>query len=53
MIHAPTGCPAPPPDDLATNLTLVDRLRPLAGADGISVAHLATARVVARGREPR
>ncbi|WP_329493761.1 aldo/keto reductase [Kitasatospora herbaricolor] len=39
------------PDNLATNLTLVDRLRPLADARGISVAQLATAWVIARSRE--
>ncbi|GAA2784942.1 aldo/keto reductase [Kitasatospora aburaviensis] len=39
------------PDNLATNLNLVERLRPLADARGISVAQLATAWVVARSRE--
>ncbi|MFD9123812.1 aldo/keto reductase [Kitasatospora sp. NPDC059571] len=39
------------PDNLAANLTLVERLRPLADARGISVAQLATAWVVARSRE--
>ncbi|MFF4398769.1 aldo/keto reductase [Streptomyces sp. NPDC001480] len=39
------------PDNLATNLTLVDRLRPLADARGISVAQLAAAWVIARSRE--
>ncbi|MEV7175523.1 aldo/keto reductase [Kitasatospora sp. NPDC093679] len=39
------------PDNLATNLTLVERLRPLADARGISVAQLATAWVVAQSRE--
>ncbi|MEU0250942.1 aldo/keto reductase [Streptomyces sp. NPDC006184] len=39
------------PDNLATNLALVDRLRPLADAHGISVAQLATAWVIAQGRE--
>jgi aryl-alcohol dehydrogenase-like predicted oxidoreductase len=39
------------PDHLTTNLTLVDRLRPLADAHGISVAQLATAWVIAQGRE--
>jgi aryl-alcohol dehydrogenase-like predicted oxidoreductase len=39
------------PDNLATNLALVDRLRPLAGAHGISVAQLATALVMAQSRE--
>ncbi|MDQ0306923.1 aryl-alcohol dehydrogenase-like predicted oxidoreductase [Kitasatospora herbaricolor] len=38
------------PDNLATNLTLVERLRPLADARGISVAQLATAWVIARSR---
>ncbi|MEU5592814.1 aldo/keto reductase [Streptomyces sp. NPDC020298] len=39
------------PDNLATNLTLADRLRPLAEARGISVAQLATAWVIAQSRE--
>jgi aryl-alcohol dehydrogenase-like predicted oxidoreductase len=39
------------PGNLATNLTLVERLRPLADARGITVAQLATAWVVARSRE--
>jgi aryl-alcohol dehydrogenase-like predicted oxidoreductase len=39
------------PDNLAANLTLVDRLRPLADAHGISVAQLATAWVIAQSRE--
>ncbi|WP_405014405.1 aldo/keto reductase [Kitasatospora sp. NBC_01539] len=39
------------PDNLATNLTLVERLRPLADARGISVAQLATAWVIAQSRE--
>ncbi|WP_037861421.1 aldo/keto reductase [Streptomyces sp. NRRL S-340] len=39
------------PDNLVTNLALVDRLRPLADAHGISVAQLATAWVTAQGRE--
>ncbi|KQX69469.1 aldo/keto reductase [Streptomyces sp. Root1310] len=39
------------PDNLAANLTLVDRLRPLADAHGISVAQLATAWVIAQNRE--
>ncbi|MGW7260184.1 aldo/keto reductase [Streptomyces sp. NPDC054834] len=39
------------PDNLATNLTLADRLRPLADARGISVAQLATAWVIAQSRE--
>lgn len=39
------------PGNLATNLALVDRLRPLAGAYGISVAQLAVAWVMARSRE--
>jgi aryl-alcohol dehydrogenase-like predicted oxidoreductase len=39
------------PDNLAANLSLVDRLRPLADARGVTVAQLATAWVVARGRE--
>ncbi|MEU6548774.1 aldo/keto reductase [Streptomyces sp. NPDC046915] len=39
------------PDNLAANLTLVDRLRPLADARGVSVAQLATAWVIARSRE--
>ncbi|MFE0460284.1 aldo/keto reductase [Kitasatospora sp. NPDC058965] len=38
------------PDHLATNLALVERLRPLADARGISVAQLATAWVLARSR---
>lgn len=38
------------PDNLAANLTLVDRLRPLADARGLSVAQLATAWVVTQGR---
>ncbi|MEU6431076.1 aldo/keto reductase [Microbispora sp. NPDC046973] len=39
------------PGNLAANLTLVERLRPLADAHGVSVAQLATAWVVARSRE--
>ncbi|KAB8180920.1 aldo/keto reductase [Microbispora catharanthi] len=39
------------PGNLAANLTLVDRLRPLADAHGISVAQLATAWVITQGRE--
>ncbi|TQS26448.1 aldo/keto reductase [Microbispora sp. KK1-11] len=39
------------PGNLAANLALVDRLRPLADAHGISVAQLATAWVVAQSRE--
>ncbi|MFG1862646.1 aldo/keto reductase [Microbispora bryophytorum] len=39
------------PGNLAANLTLVDRLRPLADAHGISVAQLATAWVIAQSRE--
>lgn len=39
------------PDNLATNLTVADRLRPLAEARGISVAQLATAWVIAQSRE--
>ncbi|MFF7980986.1 aldo/keto reductase [Streptomyces sp. NPDC007901] len=39
------------PDNLATNLALADRLRPLAHAHGISVAQLATAWVIAQSRE--
>ncbi|MER6129734.1 aldo/keto reductase [Streptomyces sp. NPDC001795] len=39
------------PDNLATNLTVADRLRPLADARGISVAQLATAWVIAQSRE--
>ncbi|MEN3540286.1 aldo/keto reductase [Microbispora sp. ZYX-F-249] len=39
------------PGNLAANLALVERLRPLADAHGISVAQLATAWVVAQGRE--
>ncbi|WP_046729685.1 aldo/keto reductase [Streptomyces humi] len=39
------------PDNLATNLALADRLRPLADAHGVSVAQLATAWVIAQGRE--
>ncbi|MFC8451381.1 aldo/keto reductase [Kitasatospora sp. NPDC057223] len=39
------------PDNLVTNLALVERLRPLADAHGISVAQLATAWVIARNRE--
>ncbi|MET9612110.1 aldo/keto reductase [Kitasatospora indigofera] len=39
------------PDNLATNLALVERLRPLAGAHGISVAQLATAWVIAQSPE--
>ncbi|MEV4461660.1 aldo/keto reductase [Microbispora sp. NPDC049633] len=39
------------PGNLAANLALVERLRPLAEAHGISVAQLATAWVVARSRE--
>ncbi|CCK25722.1 oxidoreductase [Streptomyces davaonensis JCM 4913] len=38
------------PDNLAANLALVDRLRPLADARGISVAQLATAWVIAQSR---
>ncbi|MBT2414738.1 aldo/keto reductase [Streptomyces sp. ISL-12] len=38
------------PDHLAANLALADRLRPLAGARGTSVAQLATAWVVTQGR---
>ncbi|WP_405762098.1 aldo/keto reductase [Streptomyces sp. NBC_01420] len=37
------------PDNLPVNLALVDRLRPLAEAHGVTVAQLATAWVVARG----
>ncbi|THA63472.1 aldo/keto reductase [Streptomyces sp. A0958] len=39
------------PDNLATNLALVDRLRPLADAHGIGVAQLAAAWVIARSGE--
>lgn len=39
------------PDNLATNLTVADRLMPLAEARGISVAQLATAWVIAQSRE--
>ncbi|MFD0257200.1 aldo/keto reductase [Kitasatospora indigofera] len=39
------------PDNLATNLALVERLRPLADARGISVAQLATAWVIAQSPE--
>ncbi|GIH61683.1 aldo/keto reductase [Microbispora siamensis] len=39
------------PDNLAANLALVERLRPLADAHGISVAQLATAWVVAQSHE--
>lgn len=38
------------PDNLDTNLALVDRLRPLADAHGITVAQLATAWVVSKNR---
>ncbi|MEG3627273.1 aldo/keto reductase [Streptomyces poriticola] len=38
------------PDNLATNLTLADRLRPIADARGISIAQLATAWVIAQSR---
>ncbi|MFF4489888.1 aldo/keto reductase [Streptomyces sp. NPDC001544] len=40
------------PGNLASNLTLVDRLRPLADARGISVAQLAIAWVIAQSRAP-
>ncbi|MEV1202721.1 aldo/keto reductase [Microbispora rosea] len=39
------------PGNLPANLALVDRLRPLADAYGISVAQLATAWVIAQNRE--
>ncbi|MEV0037079.1 aldo/keto reductase [Streptomyces sp. NPDC050804] len=39
------------PDNLATNLTVADCLRPLADAHGISVAQLATAWVISQIRE--
>jgi aryl-alcohol dehydrogenase-like predicted oxidoreductase len=39
------------PDNLAANLALVERLRPLADTRGISVAQLATAWVTAQARE--
>ncbi|WP_432930723.1 aldo/keto reductase [Microbispora sp. CA-135349] len=39
------------PGNLAANLTLVDRLRPLADVHGVSVAQLATAWVIAQSRE--
>jgi aryl-alcohol dehydrogenase-like predicted oxidoreductase len=39
------------PDNLATNLSVAERLRPLAEARGISVAQLATAWVLAQSRE--
>jgi aryl-alcohol dehydrogenase-like predicted oxidoreductase len=39
------------PSNLTTNLALVDRLRPLADARGLSVAQLATAWVIARSRD--